>query len=139
MYLDLLVLNILDLGFDCAEFHLNFFDFLPVVIYFRRMVLQGVSEEEFPVAYAAAPAHPTLLLNVTERQVLHGLNAEVLIGEDSKLIGALLASFQPTEFTSVLMRSLQLLVADITEDHIVTCLTSYRRPHWFLKSEYWIC
>ena len=89
-----------------------------IVIDLRRMVLERSSKEELSVTDATAPAHPTLFLNVTERQVFHSLNTLLLIGEDPKLVGALLTGLFAAEVASVLVCSPQLLVADVAEEKL---------------------
>ena len=89
-----------------------------IVIDLRRMVLERSSKEELSVTDATAPAHPTLLLNVTERQVFHSLNTLLLIGEDPKLVGALLTGLFAAEVASVLVCSPQLLVTDVAKEQL---------------------
>lgn len=118
VHLDLLVFQVFYLCLGPVQVHLDFAGLLMIVIDLRRMVLERSSEEELSVTDATAPAHPTLLLNVTERQVFHGLNALLLIGEDPKLVGALLACLFAAEIASVLVCSPQLLVADNAEEQL---------------------
>ena len=116
LHLDLLVFQVFYLCLGPIQVHLDFAGLLMIVIDLRRMVLERCSKEELSVTNSTAPAHPTLLLNVTERQVFHSLNTLLLIGKDPKLVGALLTGLFAAEIASVLVCSPQLLVTHVAKE-----------------------
>ena len=96
-------------------------------------MLERRSEEEFSIADAAAAPHATLPLDVAQRQVTQSLDGSELIGEDAKLVRALLTSFISAEVTAVLVDPLKLLVTHGAEQNVL--IGGFNRLRWQFERE----
>ena len=133
LHLDPLIHKLINVCIDAVQLALYVIRLALIVTNLGGVVLKGGAEEELSIADAAAATHATLLLEFTQRQICHRLDACELVGENSKLVSALFTRLVPTKLTTVLMSALQLLVAHIAENKVIARCSD--RFSWILLAK----
>ena len=106
-----LVSQFFDLLLHFVKFIINLLHFLMVMFQLGKMLVEGLSEEEFAVADATHAAHPARFLYLAQGQVRNPLDPLFLLGKDSELVRTFLTGSMPAELASIFVILLKLGVA----------------------------